>query len=109
MQMFSIDGHDRAVGDGPGADEPPAVRQHVDLARELAGTKHGDGLFAPVDRTHGLDGAFDDDEEANVLLAELEQNLAGADAAPHADSRDSLDLRGGQLRKHFVPTLDVGN
>src|SRR6266850_5346261 len=107
-QMLAIDDDDRSVAESPAADEGAAGGQHVDLAREFPGTVDRDLLLAAVERAHDLDGPFDDDEEAGVLLPRLEQHLAGAHAASLADSGDPAELSGGQLGEHLVAAVDVG-
>ena len=106
-QMLAIDDDDRPVAERPTADDRASRGQHVDLARELAGTVHRDLLFVAVDRAHDLDGAFDDHEEPGVLLPELEQHLARADAASFADTGDPADLGRSQLGEHLVAAVDV--
>src|SRR5260370_114469 len=106
-QMLAIDDHDRSVAERPAANEGATRGQHVDLARELAGTVDRDLLFAAIDRAHDLDGALDDHDEARVLLPELEQHLARADAASLADSGHPSDLSGSELRKHLAAAVHV--
>ena len=106
-QMLTIDDDDRPVAESPPADDGAARGQHVDLAREFAGAVHHDRLFTTVDRAHDLDGALDDHEEAGVLLPELEQHLARADAATLADRGDPFDLSRGQPGEHLVATAQV--
>src|SRR5207247_6406687 len=48
------------------------------------------------------------EEEARVLLAELEQHLAGADAPSLAERGDAAHLRRRQPGKHLVTTIQVG-
>src|SRR5262249_46149055 len=88
-QMLSIHDDDRSLDGGPRTNEIAARGEHVDLAGELAGTEHPHHVFAAGDGAYDLDAALDDEEEAGVLLAELEQHLARADAAPLADTGDS--------------------
>src|SRR5438876_733242 len=64
-------------------------------------------LSTAVDGKRDLDGALDDHEEAGVLLAELVQHLARADAASRADAGDPADLSRRQLGEHLVAALDV--
>ena len=106
-QMLAIDDDDRACVESPTADEGAARGEHVDLARELAGAVHRDPLFVPFDRAHDLDGPLDDHEEPGVLLSELEEHLARADAASLPDSRDPADLSRGQPGEHLVAPVDV--
>lgn len=106
-QMLPIDDDDRAVADGPTADDRAARGQHVDLASELAGAVDDDGLFAAVDRTHDRDGALNDHEEAGVLFPQLEQQLTRTDAAALADRGDSADLSRSQPGKHLVAAAQV--
>src|SRR5258705_2470365 len=107
VQMLTIDDDDRPVAESPPEDDGAARGQHVDLAREFAGAVHHDRLFTTVDRAHDLDGALDDHEEAGVLLPELEQHLARADAATLADRGDPFDLSRGQPGEHLVATAQV--
>ncbi len=106
-QMLAIHDDDRPVADGARANQIAACRQHVDLARELARTVHGHPFFTAVERAHDLDGALDDHEEAGVLLAELEEHLARANAASRSDAGDPADLSGRQLGEHLIAALDV--
>ena len=107
-QMVPTDDDHRAVGDGAAANKRAARRQHVDLTRELAGTQRRDRLLAAVDGPNDLDGALDHHEEARVLLAELEQPIAGAHLTALADTPDALELRRRQPGKHFGSAVDVG-
>src|SRR5262249_39836605 len=106
-QVLAIHDDDRSIDGGARANEIAACGEHVDLTPGLAGAEHPHHVFAAGDGAHDLDAALDDEEEAGILLAELEQHVARADVPPLADTGDSADLSRRQLRKHLVAALDV--
>ena len=67
-----------------------------------------DGLLDVADGPHDLDGARQHHEEPRVLIAHLEQHLAGRDLAPVPQAGDAVDLRRRQLRKHLRGALERG-
>ena len=106
-QMLAVDNDDRPVAERPAPDEGAARGQHVDLARELAGPVDDHDLVVAIDRPHDLHGALEDDEEAGVLLAELEQHLAGAEAPSLAERGDAGELRRREPGEHLIAAAQI--
>src|SRR5262249_51129204 len=88
-QVLAIHDDDRSIDGGARANEIAACGEHVDLTRELAGAEHPHHVFAAGDGAHDLDAALDDEEEAGILLAGLQQHVARPDVPPLADTGDS--------------------
>ena len=83
---------DRPVGGDAAAGPGDPRREHVDLARELARPERRDRFFAAGDRAQEIDPPADHDEHVGILVAGLEQDLSGPDAAALADARNAREL-----------------
>ena len=66
---------------------------------------HGDEVFAAEAGTDDLHRARQDDVDAVVGEALLEDDLAGGDLAARRVLRQARDLRGAELRKHLGATI----
>ena len=87
LQHAAVLGH-AGVHDGRAAGE------HVDVTGELAGSVHRDDARLAVGLLQDLDAAVEDDVEAEIAVAGLEEVLAAADAAGVAAGGERGQLLG---------------
>src|SRR5258706_13941727 len=86
-----------------GGERPPSSEQ-VELAAERARTIRRDELFTVARWTHHGELSLGDDEERGLLLARLEDHLAGLQRAKAAVFRDARDLSGRQRGPELIVT-----
>src|SRR3989475_6557917 len=91
-EAVGVQSDDRPAGGDAAAGPGYPRREHVDLARELARPEHRDRFFATGDRAQEIDPAADHDVHVGMLVAGLEQDLSGPDAAALADARNAREL-----------------
>ena len=92
-QMVAIDLDHFTRLDGADAPESAAPGQHGHFAGELPRPKRGHGFLGRTDRSHDLDQALGDDEEARRLLAGFSQHVARRHGAYPSMRRDARELR----------------
>ena len=106
-QVLAVDDHDRAAR---------ATRARTRLSRPESmlispvnppGAELDDPLLVAVDDADDLDPALDDDEQAGVPIARLEEDLACARGPALADAGHPRELSGGQLREHLFAAVLV--
>src|SRR5258708_29152853 len=84
--------------------ERPASSEHVELAAERARVIRRDELLTVARCTHDGELSIRDDEERVLLLARIEDHLAGLQRAKTALFRDTRDLRGRQRGPELIVT-----
>jgi len=107
VETVAVQSDDGPVGGDPAAGPGPPRRKHVDLTRELARSEQRDRLFPAGDRADDFDPSADHHEEVGVLVAGLEQELPGLDAAVLAGSRDARELGIGETREYLLVSVHV--
>src|SRR5258707_11325279 len=86
----------------PNGGERPASRKHVELPAERAQVIGRDDLLTVARWTYDNELSPGDDEERVLLLASLEDHLAGLQRAKAAVLCDARDLRGRQRRPELI-------